>query len=55
MHPIVIRALNASGALPAEPFGIVVEYAVAAAVSLLLAVLLHRALPRVSSFVFGGR
>ena len=55
MHPVVIRALNASGALPSGQFRIVVEYVVAAAVTMLLAIALHRALPRVSSVAFGGR
>ena len=55
MHPVVIRAMNASGVLPSGPFLIVVEYVAAVAVTVLLAVALHRALPRVSSVAFGGR
>ena len=55
MHPVVIRAMNVSGCLPSGAFCIVAEYVLAVAVSLLLAVVLHRALPRVSSVVFGGR
>ena len=55
MHPVVIRAMNVSGCLPSGAFCIVAEYVLAVAVSLLLAIVMHRALPRVSSVVFGGR
>ena len=55
MHPIVIRAINVSGALPSGPFSIVVEGFAAAAISLLLAVALHKAAPRIASYAFGGR
>jgi len=55
VHPIVIRALNASGCLPSTSWRFVVELAIAAPVAFLIAIGLHKVLPRVAAFAFGGR
>ena len=55
MHPILVRALNASGILPAGDWTFICEWIVVATSVGIIAIALHRFLPRLSGWVFGGR
>ena len=55
MHPMLVRAINASGILPSVAGVAFVEWCAAVASALLCAEILRRFAPRFAGLVFGGR
>lgn len=55
IHPLVIRSFHALDLIPGGSASALIEWSAVVATSLLIAMGLHRALPRFSAVAFGGR
>lgn len=55
VHSIMIRTVNVLGIVPKGTFAGVLEWTIVVVLSFLVAIVLHKGLPRISEVVFGGR